>query len=105
MHFYRGKTKSWRETWLDFNLFQQYFSTLPRRAGLYIYTNFKVGFHLHTDKLICYSTRFIYSKRTTKALYVLTGNFCRCLLLITFANIFDPDQDRQNVGPDLYPKL
>ena len=26
-----------------------------------------------------------------------------CLLLITFANCFDPDQDRQNVGPDLDP--
>ena len=26
-------------------------------------------------------------------------------LLITFANSLDPDQDRQNVGPDLDPKL
>ena len=26
-----------------------------------------------------------------------------CRLLITFANSLDPDQDRQNVGPDLYP--
>ena len=26
-----------------------------------------------------------------------------CRLLITFANSFDPDQDRQNVGPDLDP--
>ena len=26
-------------------------------------------------------------------------DFCR--LLITFANGLDPDQDRQNVGPDL----
>ena len=24
-----------------------------------------------------------------------------CHLLITFANSLDPDQDRQNVGPDL----
>ena len=30
-----------------------------------------------------------------------SGDFCR--LLITFANSFDPDQDRQNVGPDLDP--
>ena len=29
------------------------------------------------------------------------GNFCH--QLITFANCFDPDQDRQNVGPDLDP--
>ena len=27
-----------------------------------------------------------------------------CRLLITFANSLDPDQDRQNVGPDLDPK-
>ena len=26
-----------------------------------------------------------------------------CLLLITFANSLDPDQDRQNIGPDLDP--
>ena len=26
-----------------------------------------------------------------------------CYLLITFANSLDPDQDRQNVGPDLNP--
>ena len=30
-----------------------------------------------------------------------SGGFCR--LLITFANILDPDQARQNVGPDLDP--
>ena len=29
------------------------------------------------------------------------GEFCR--LLIIFANSLDPDQDRQNVGPDVYP--
>ena len=59
----------------------------------------------HTDKLICYSTRFIFSKRTTKAMYVLTGIFLSLSFADNFANIFDPDQDRQNVGPDLYPKL
>ena len=30
-----------------------------------------------------------------------SGDFCR--LLITFANSLDPDQARQNVGPDLDP--
>ena len=30
-----------------------------------------------------------------------TGDFC--CLLITFANGLDPDQARQNVGPDLDP--
>ena len=29
------------------------------------------------------------------------GNFCR--LLMNFANSLDPDQDPQNVGPDLDP--
>ena len=31
------------------------------------------------------------------------GDFCR--LLITFANSLDPDQARQNVGPDLDPNF
>ena len=31
-----------------------------------------------------------------------SGDFCR--LLITFANSLDPDQARQNVGPELDPK-
>ena len=30
-----------------------------------------------------------------------SGNLCRPL--VTFANSLDPDQDRQNVGPDLDP--
>ena len=30
-----------------------------------------------------------------------SGDFCR--LLITFANMLDPDQNRQNVGLDLDP--
>ena len=33
--------------------------------------------------------------------FPVSGNFCR--LLITFANSLDPDQARQNVGPDLDP--
>ena len=31
--------------------------------------------------------------------FLASGDFCR--LLIIFANSLDPDQDRQNVGPDL----
>ena len=34
-------------------------------------------------------------------LFLAKCDFCR--LLITFANGLDPDQDRQNVGPDLVP--
>ena len=33
--------------------------------------------------------------------FLASGHFC--YLLITFANSLDPDQDRQNVGPDLVP--
>ena len=33
-------------------------------------------------------------------LILARGDFC---LLINFAKSFDPDQDRQNVGPDLGP--
>ena len=33
--------------------------------------------------------------------FLASGDFCR--LLITFANSLDPDQARQNVGPDLDP--
>ena len=31
------------------------------------------------------------------------NSFLVCSLLITFANSLDPDQDRQNVSPDLNP--
>ena len=34
--------------------------------------------------------------------FLASGDFSR-LLLITFAKCLDPDQDRQNVGPDLDP--
>ena len=33
--------------------------------------------------------------------FLASDDFCH--LLITFANSLDPDQDRQNVGPDLDP--
>ena len=33
--------------------------------------------------------------------FLASDNFC--CLLITFPNSLDPDQDRQNVGPDLDP--
>ena len=34
--------------------------------------------------------------------FLVNGDFCR--LLITFENNLEPDQDRQNVDPDLVPK-
>ena len=40
--------------------------------------------------------------RTRVYSFPASGDFCH--LLITFANSLDPDQARQNVGPDLVPK-
>ena len=34
--------------------------------------------------------------------FLSSGDFCR-LMITAFANSLDPDQDRQNVGPDLDP--
>ena len=34
--------------------------------------------------------------------FLASGDFCH-LLIIVFANSLDPDQDQQNVGPDLDP--
>ena len=50
---------------------------------------------------------FLMVNRTLKLiisthLTLLAGGDLYCLL-ITFANILDPDQDRQKVGPDLDP--
>ena len=44
---------------------------------------------------------FIFGPRLTLTLSYASGAFC--LLLITFANSLDPDQDRNSVGPDLDP--
>ena len=40
-------------------------------------------------------------QRFTSNYFYASGDFC--CLLITFANSLDPDQDQQNVGPDLDP--
>ena len=52
--------------------------------------------------------RVIMKKKKNSLNVILTNNsflakrdFCR--LLITFTNSLNPDQDRQNVGPDLDP--
>ena len=71
-------------------------------------------FWVHT---VCFYTYFIcnvrqlfaaddLSRRHFQMLFFLcalkvNGDFCR--LLLTFANSLDPDQDGQNVGPDLDP--
>ena len=43
------------------------------------------------------------TKMTTRSInsFLASADFCR--LQITFANNLDPDQNRQNVGPDLGP--
>ena len=42
-----------------------------------------------------------FSQKVSTSCFVIT--LCPLCLLITFANSFDPDQVRQNVGPDLDP--
>ena len=54
------------------------------------------------DLEVCISmfSMFHHSERTSNS-FLASGNYC--FLLIAFANSLDPDQDRQNVGPDLDP--
>ena len=52
-------------------------------------------FNRNSDIIICPHTKPISNS------FFARGNFC--CLLITFANSFDPDQDQQNVSPDLDP--
>ena len=47
---------------------------------------------------ILYVSAFKWSGDTFVSL-LASGNFCQ--LLITFTNSFDPDQEEQNIGPDL----
>ena len=35
--------------------------------------------------------------------FLASDNFCHRYMLLTFANDLDPDQDEQNVRPDLNP--
>ena len=44
-----------------------------------------------------------YQARSCSVLNSLPASDNFCHLLITFANSLDPDQARQNVGPDLDP--
>ena len=53
--------------------------------------NFSQGFSQKVVSTSC----FVFNSLPTR------GDFC--CLLITFANSLDPDQARQNVGPDLDP--
>ena len=59
------------------------------------------------SSLLIYSTAVPYPTQDPCMVSVnsvlASGDFCR--LLITFANNLDPDQDRQNVGPDLNPNV
>ena len=43
-------------------------------------------------------TFFIWPHEELNSLFIAIGNIC-CLIIS--ASSFDPDQDRQNVGPDL----
>ena len=54
-----------------------------------------IEFHQGFSQKVISKSCSVFNSLTT------SGDFCH--LLITFANILDPDQARQNVGPDLDP--
>ena len=49
-------------------------------------------------KIIFFPEKNVCAYKVPKNLFLIVVT---CHLLITFANSLDPDQDRQNVGPDL----
>ena len=63
-----------------------------------IYVKYGMGvyFHNSVSPSVCLSIRM-----SSLKLFPPSGDFYR--LLLTFANSLDPDQARQNVGPDLDP--
>ena len=71
--------------------FSQHFSQMQKLESNEI--NFSQGF---SQKLVSTSC-FVFNSLAAR------GDFC--CLLITFANSLDPDQARQNVGPDLDPNF
>ena len=67
----------------------QHFSQMEKVGAKWI--DLSQGF----SKKVMSRSCFVFNSLPTR------GDFCH--LLITFANSLDPDQARQNVGPDLYP--
>ena len=54
-------------------------------------------------KSLGFSQKVVHVSRSCSIFNSLSGISDFCHLLITFANSLDPDQTRQNVGPDLDP--
>ena len=64
--------------------------------------NYQAGKELNNDLISAYlqvPTRIL--KDVNFSSFLARGDFCR--LLMTIANSLNPDQDQQNVGPDLGP--
>ena len=74
--------------------------------------NFQVGYFespylvyhekVKTTRVSC-DTDMLQCSKQPLNYFLASDDFCR--LLAAFANSLDPDQDRQNVGPDLDPNL
>ena len=61
-------------------------------------------FFFTTLKLLFYYCNFVLFSQNVGTCYVtLSLLAATCCLLITFANSLDPDQDRQNIGPNPDP--
>ena len=85
---------------LDIGLKTKKTSRLDPETSPDVTQQFSLGFSLdciHNFNIGKFSSRFQCVLNSSLA----SGDFYR--LLITFANSLDPDQDRQNVGPDLDP--
>ena len=67
------------------------------------YDNFRVGCAKSILVMVCECLACLSSLSCMWQIisFPTSGDFC--CLLITFANSLDPDQARQNVGPDLDP--
>ena len=56
---------------------------------------------IRTKNLVNFKTSVTLRKKVLWNPFLASGDLCR--LLVVFANSLDPDQDQQNVSPDLDP--
>ena len=52
---------------------------------------------------MCHLSRFVKKENLVFNSFLARLDFCHLLLTVVFANSLDPDQNQQNVGPDLDP--
>ena len=68
--------------------------------------NKNIIFKIRRSKVTDYAALRLltYLDKSTWAFHYFLANADFCRLVITFANSLDPDQDQQNIGPDLDKK-